>query len=171
MFHRRVFLRTRDCFARLTTGVPGRTVHVLDRTSEDFNKTYNYSGKFTECLNLASYNYLGFSPPQGECLEKVIGAINKYGVCTNSPRNEVGYSSLHQEAERLVAQYVGKPHAIIQSQGFSTNSTTLPILMGKGTLIISDELNHSSAVYGARLSGANLRAFKHNSNIMTPYVA
>ncbi|KAI0239541.1 serine palmitoyltransferase component [Massospora cicadina] len=163
MFHRRLYLRIRDCFSRPITGVAGRTVRVLDRTSDDFNKTYSYSGNVTECLNLASYNYLGFSQAHGDCLERVVGAIEAHGVTTSSSRNEVGYSALHQEAERLVAQFVGKPDAMIQSQGFSTNSTTLPILMGKGSLIISDELNHSSIVFGARLSGANVRAFKHNS--------
>lgn len=30
-------------------------------------------------------------------------------------------------------------------------------------MIISDELNHSSIVFGARLSGASVRVFKHNS--------
>lgn len=46
--------------------------------------------------------------------------------------------------------------------GFATNSTTLPALVGKGDLIISDELNHASLVYGARISGASIKVFKHN---------
>jgi len=29
-------------------------------------------------------------------------------------------------------------------------------------LIVSDELNHSSLVLGARLSGAKIKVFKHN---------
>lgn len=163
MFHRRLYMRIRDCFSRPVTGVAGRTIRVLQRTSDDFNKSYSYTGKSTECLNLSSYNYLGFSEASGDCLEQVVTAIQTYGVTTNSPRNEMGFGTLHREAERLVAQFVGKPASIVQSQGFSTNSTTLPILVGKGSLIISDELNHSSLVAGARLSGANIRAFKHNS--------
>jgi serine palmitoyltransferase len=51
---------------------------------------------------------------------------------------------------------------MIISMGFATNSTTLPALVSKGCLIISDELNHSSLVYGARVSGANIKVFKHN---------
>ncbi len=49
--------------------------------------------------------------------------------------------------------------------GFAVNSTTLPVLVGKGDLIISDELNHSSLVYGARVSGAEISVFKHNDAI------
>lgn len=33
----------------------------------------------------------------------------------------------------------------------------------QGCLILSDELNHASLVLGARLSGATIRVFKHNS--------
>jgi len=33
----------------------------------------------------------------------------------------------------------------------------------QGCLILSDELNHASLVLGARLSGAVIRVFKHNS--------
>jgi len=48
------------------------------------------------------------------------------------------------------------------SQGFATNSATLPTLVSKGCLIISDELNHSSIRFGVRLSGAVVRQYKHN---------
>lgn len=33
----------------------------------------------------------------------------------------------------------------------------------QGCLILSDELNHTSLILGARLSGASIRVFKHNS--------
>src|SRR5882762_8510432 len=48
------------------------------------------------------------------------------------------------------------------SMGFATNSTTIPALAGKGCLVISDEYNHASIRVGVRLSGANVRMFKHN---------
>ena len=66
------------------------------------------------------------------------------------------------QAEELVARFVGKPAAIITAMGFATNSTTLPALVSKGDLIISDAMNHSSLVVGARNSGASIRVFKHN---------
>ena len=38
----------------------------------------------------------------------------------------------------------------------------IPVLLGKGCLVISDELNHASIHFGVRISGANVRMFKHN---------
>merc|ERR1740138_685803 len=54
--------------------------------------------------------------------------------------------------------------------GFATNSTILPALFearagGQGVLVLSDELNHRSIVEGVRLSGAVVRAFKHNDMV------
>jgi hypothetical protein len=48
------------------------------------------------------------------------------------------------------------------NMGFGTNATTIPALVGKGDLIISDALNHTSIVNGARASQALIRIFKHN---------
>jgi len=65
-------------------------------------------------------------------------------------------------AEALVAQFVGMEDALISSMGFATNSAYIPALVGKGCLVISDEFNHASIRFGTRLSGANVRMFKHN---------
>lgn len=46
--------------------------------------------------------------------------------------------------------------------GFATNSVNIPALVDKHCLILSDELNHTSLILGARLSGAVIQVFKHN---------
>ena len=55
--------------------------------------------------------------------------------------------------------------------GFATNSTNIPTLVGKGDLIVSDELNHASLVLGARLSGAKIKVFKHNGKNSSSYLS
>lgn len=52
--------------------------------------------------------------------------------------------------------------AIVYNMGFATNAATIPALTSKGDLIISDALNHTSIVNGARGSAALIRIFKHN---------
>ena len=61
-----------------------------------------------------------------------------------------------------MAKFVGTEAAMTFGMGFATNSMNMPILVSKGCLILSDELNHASLVLGSRLSGATIRIFKHN---------
>ena len=64
---------------------------------------------------------------------------------------------MHKELEKSVADFVGKEDAITFGMGFATNSVGIPALVGKGCLIISDALNHSSIVAGVRGSGAKVK--------------
>ncbi|KAI8149045.1 pyridoxal phosphate-dependent transferase [Fennellomyces sp. T-0311] len=162
-YTRRLYMRVRDCWNRPITGVASKTVKLLDRETKDYNRTFQLTGKISECLNFASYNYLGFSQSQGPCADAVQEETMQRGLASASTRAEAGTLDLHQKAERLVAEFVGREAAMIISMGFATNSTTIPALVGRNCLIISDELNHSSIVFGARLSGASVRVFKHNS--------
>lgn len=75
---------------------------------------------------------------------------------------EGGFTSLHAKLEKVVADFVGKPAAMIFNMGYATNALGIPAIMHKGCLILSDSLNHASIVNGARASGATVRVFKHN---------
>jgi serine palmitoyltransferase len=115
-------------------------------------------------LNLSSYNYLGFAESDLEMRDGVVEVMRTYGVANCSSRSSIGTTEVHLELENCIARYVGKEAAIIFGMGFATNSMVLPALMDKGCLIISDELNHSSIVNGARGSGAKIKVFKHNNS-------
>ena len=57
---RRLKTRIDDCFARPIHGAPGRYIKCFNRFRS--GKTgYLYDGTSKECLNLSSYNYLGFA--------------------------------------------------------------------------------------------------------------
>ncbi|KAG1743720.1 serine palmitoyltransferase 2 [Suillus paluster] len=159
---RRLKRRMDGCFSQPVTGVAGRTIVILDRYSTDYNYTQIYTGSKTRALNISSYNYLGFSQGRGCCSDAVEECIRRYGVSTCGTRLESGSSELHVSAEALVARFVGMEDALIGSMGFATNSTSIPALVGKGSLVISDELNHASIRVGVRHSGAQVRMFKHN---------
>ena len=159
---RRLKMRINDCFARPVTGVPGRYITLIDRKSDDHNLHFKLTGTTTETLNMSSYNYLGFAQSEGPCADFVEENIKRYGVTVNSARADVGTSDLHVEVEELIARFVGKESAMVFSMGFGTNATAFPALIGKGCLVISDELNHASIRFGARLSGAMIEMFKHN---------
>ena len=159
---RRLKMRINDCFSRPTTGVPGRYITLIDRKSDDHNLHFQLTGTTTETLNMSSYNYLGFAQSEGPCADAVEEAVKKYGISVASSRAVAGTSELHIEVEELIAKFVGKPSAMVFSMGFATNATAFPALVSKGCLVISDELNHASIRYGARLSGAIIEMYKHN---------
>lgn len=161
-YTRRLKTRLDDCFSRPVTGVPGRTITLLDRISEDEHNTFKFTGTKTRALNVSSYNYLGFAQARGGCADAVEESLNRYGISSCGARLEAGTLDLHVAAEALVARFVGQEDALITSMGFATNSASIPALVGKGCLVISDEFNHASIRFGVRLSGASVRMFKHN---------
>ncbi|MCJ1470233.1 serine palmitoyltransferase component [Pseudocyphellaria aurata] len=159
---RRLKMRINDCFSRPVTGVPGRYITLLDRQSNDHNLHFRFTGSTTETLNMSSYNYLGFAQSEGPCADAVEETVRRCGMSLTSSRGDVGTSDLHVEVEDLIATFVGKESAMVYSMGFGTNASAFPALVGKGCLIISDELNHASIRFGSRLSGAMIEMFKHN---------
>lgn len=161
-YTRRLQRRVDECCSQPVAGVPGRTVLILDRYSTDYNVTKIYTGTKTRALNISSYNYLGFSQARGGCSDAVRESIRRYGTSTCGTRLESGSNELHVFAEALVARFLGTEDALVSSAGFATNSTFIPALVGKKSLIISDELNHTSIRVGARQSGAQIQMFKHN---------
>lgn len=56
----------------------------------------------------------------------------------------------------------GQTNKLLSLQNLCVHISKQRILF-QGCLILSDELNHASLVLGARLSGASIRTFKHNS--------
>lgn len=162
-YTRRLYLRIQDCFNRPIASAPDSWIDVVERYSKDNNKTLHRTSKTSKCLNLGSYNYLGFAAADEFCTPRVIESLKKYSPSTCSARVDGGTTKLHAELEELVARFVRKPAAILFGMGYATNSAIIPSLIGKGGLIISDSLNHNSIVNGARGSGATVRVFQHNS--------
>ncbi|KKK19824.1 serine palmitoyltransferase 2 [Aspergillus rambellii] len=163
-YTRRMKQRINDCFERPTTGVPGRHVALLNRTTND-NVDFRFTGTKTNTLNLSSYNYLGFAQSEGPCANAVEETIRREGISMPGSSSDVGYTKAQAEVEDQIARFVGKESAIVFSIGFVTNSTIFPCLVEKGCLILSDELNHASIRFGTRLSGAAIQVFAHNNMV------
>jgi serine palmitoyltransferase len=189
-YTRHVYKRIQDVFNRPLASNPGAVITVLERVSDDERKSMHVLGSISnldtrqqqqeyergehytlshdgnvarQCLNLGSYNYLGFGDDwQVTCAKDVKGSLSHYSVSGASCRYEYGTTALHRELERTVAAFLGKEDALVLNMGFNTNGTTIPALVGRGDLILSDELNHTSIVCGARASGAAIRTFRHN---------
>ena len=189
-YTRRLYTRVQDAFNRPISSNPGARIDVLERASRDGQKTLEVLGSLDNldtdkqrqmylqgkhyvqspdgsaarrCINLGSYNYLGFGDDWlSTCGHEVIASMEDFPISHASPRMDYGTSKIHRELEKTVAEFLGKEDAICLNMGFNTNATTIPALLGQGDLLISDELNHTSIVNGARASGASIRIFRHN---------
>ncbi|XP_046872786.1 serine palmitoyltransferase 2 [Hypomesus transpacificus] len=163
-YTRNLYMRIRDSLNRPVCSVPGAKFHLVERVSHDYNWTFHYTGRvMKDVINLGSYNYLGFAENTGACPAAAAHVTMTYGVGVGSTRQEMGNLDKHEEMEKLVATFLGVESAMTFGMGFATNSMNIPALMGKGCLILSDELNHASLVLGARLSGSTIRVYKHNN--------
>ncbi|MDR1997506.1 MAG: 8-amino-7-oxononanoate synthase [Candidatus Margulisbacteria bacterium] len=73
-----------------------------------------------------------------------------------------GNHKIYAVLEQALADWKQTGAALVFPTGYMTNVGALPALMGKHDLLILDKLCHASLIDGARLSGADLRVFKHN---------
>jgi serine palmitoyltransferase len=161
-YTRRMYYRIHDCWNRPISSAPGAWIDVMKRTPVDGQKPLELTGQTQHCLNLGSYNYLGFAAQDPYCTPRVEDALDTLGWGGCGARADAATTPRHVELENAVASFLGKEAAITCGMGFATNSAFLPVLAGKGCLVISDALNHSSIVSGVRGSGAKVKVFDHN---------
>ena len=98
--------------------------------------------------------------------ERVIAAakdaLDKYGSGCAGSRFLNGTLDLHVELEKELADFVGKDDCLCFSTGFTVNSGTLAMVVGRGDYIICDDRDHASIIDGRRLSFARQLHYKHN---------
>jgi len=161
-YTRHVYRRVRNLWGIPVSSVPGEHISLLERVTPDNGWTFELTGKERTCINLGSYNYLGFAENTGACAKDALKSCS-LGIATGSPRLELGSANYHTELEDLVARFLGVEDAITCGMGFATNTLNIPSILSKGCLVLSDEKNHASIILGLRLSGATIRVFKHNN--------
>jgi len=113
-----------------------------------------------EVIMLCSNNYLNLSN-HPRLIQGAIDAAKKYGAGSGSVRAIAGTMDLHMEVEKRLAQFKRTESSLIYQTGFAANAGLIPQLVGKGDIIISDELNHGSIIDGVRLTKADRAVFKH----------
>ena len=113
-----------------------------------------------EVIMLCSNNYLNLSN-HPKLIKEATTAANKFGAGSGSVRAIAGTMALHIEVEKCLAKFKGTESSLIYQTGFAANSGLIPQLVGKGDVIISDELNHGSIIDGVRLTKADRAVYKH----------
>ena len=112
-------------------------------------------------LSFSCNDYLGLS--QHPALKAAaIAAIERHGVGAGASRLVTGDNPLYAELEQRLARLKGTQAACVFGSGYLANAGIAPALVGRGDLILIDELAHSSLWTGARLSRAEVLSFRHN---------
>jgi glycine C-acetyltransferase len=114
-----------------------------------------------EVINLSSNNYLGLADDP-RLKAAMIQATEKWGAGSGAVRTIIGTMSIHNELEQKLAAFKHTEAAVVFQSGFTCNSGVIPVLVGEGDAIISDELNHASIIDGCRLTKAPTHRFKHS---------
>jgi len=155
-----------DCFNRPIQGAAAKEITVVSR---EWKKDHGVNVLAVpenpvtrRCINLGSYNYLGFGGPNECTTQPVVDTMRHSGVMIGTNACEMGVPAEQRELEHTIAEFIGKEDAIVMPMGYATNSLIIPALAGKRCLFLSDGLNHSSIVTGLRTSGATIRVVKHS---------
>src|SRR5437763_8964325 len=113
-------------------------------------------------INLASNNYLGLTT-HPKLREAALEATRKYGVGSGAVRTIAGTMKIHMQLEEKIARFKNSEACVVFQSGFAANAGTVSAVLGKDDFIISDQLNHTSIIDGARLSRAKILVFEHKS--------
>jgi 8-amino-7-oxononanoate synthase len=115
-----------------------------------------------ECINFASYNYLGLNG-HPDVREAAKQAIDTYGVSASASRVVAGERDIHRVLEKCIADFLGVDDAVAFVSGHATNIALIgQLLRPRSDLLLHDAFIHNSVMVGAKLSGCARRAFPHN---------
>jgi len=132
----------------------------LRESESPAGRTITINGR--ELINFGSNDYLGFAN-EPSLREAAKAAIDRWGVGAGASRLISGTLSPHVRLEERLAEFKGTEAALSFSSGYAAAVGTLGALLRKDDVVILDKLCHASLIDGARLSGAVMRIFPHNS--------
>ncbi|MDR1989693.1 MAG: pyridoxal phosphate-dependent aminotransferase family protein [Acidobacteriaceae bacterium] len=113
-------------------------------------------------LMCGSNNYLGLSF-HPKVIAAAQAALEREGTGTTGSRVANGTFAAHRRLEQRFAEVYGLSQAMIFSTGYQANLGIISGLCGADDTILVDIESHASIYDGAKLSGATLFQFRHNS--------
>jgi glycine C-acetyltransferase len=120
-------------------------------------------GMDREFVRMNSNSYLGLDL-DGEVIEAGEGAARSFGAGPGAVRFISGTSLPHVELEKKLANFHGRGAGMAFSSAYAAVMGVLPALITPGTIVISDELNHSCIINAIRLAS-------HAVKVVTPHAS
>lgn len=107
-----------------------------------------------------SNDYLGLAN-HPDVIAALQRAAADYGVGSGAAHLITGHTDVHHRLEEALAEYTGRPRALLFSTGYMANMGVINALMKQGDRLFEDRLNHASLVDAGQLSRARMLRYQH----------
>ena len=115
-------------------------------------------------LAFCSNDYLGLANHPDVIAAMQQGAA-KWGVGGGASHLVLGHSTPHHALEEALAEFTGRPRALLFSTGYMANLAAVTALVGQGDTVLEDRINHASLLDAGLLSGARFSRYLHNDAV------
>ena len=115
-------------------------------------------------LNFCSNDYLGLANDE-RLKEAFKQGVDQWGVGASASHLISGHTCAHDALEEVLADFVGRPRALLFSSGYAANMGTINSLVSEGDHVFQDRLNHASLLDGGWISRAHFHWFEHRDLI------
>ena len=112
-------------------------------------------------LAFCSNDYLGLAN-HPDVIAALRAGAEKWGVGGGASHLVIGHSTPHHELEEALAEFTGRPRALLFSTGYMANLAAVTALVGQGDTVLEDRINHASLLDAGLLSGARFSRYLHN---------
>ncbi|MBM7062255.1 8-amino-7-oxononanoate synthase [Pseudomonas sp. UL073] len=112
-------------------------------------------------LAFCSNDYLGLAN-HPEVIRAMQQGAEQWGVGGGASHLVIGHSTPHHALEEALAEFTGRPRALLFSTGYMANLAAVTALVGQGDTVLEDRLNHASLLDAGLLSGARFSRYLHN---------
>ncbi|MDE0224331.1 MAG: 8-amino-7-oxononanoate synthase [Gammaproteobacteria bacterium] len=113
-----------------------------------------------ELLNFCSNDYLGLAGDV-RVAEAFKTAVERWGVGAGASHLVCGHTQAHEELETTLAEFTGRPRALVYSSGYAANVGVINALLSVSDLVCEDRLNHASLLDGGWISRARFAWYGH----------
>ena len=111
-------------------------------------------------LCFCSNDYLGLAS-HPTIISGAKKAMDDYGFGSGASHLVIGHSRVHHELEEKLADFTGRPRALLFSTGYMANVGTIRGLLRPADTVFQDQLNHASLLDGGWLSRAHFNRYQH----------
>jgi 8-amino-7-oxononanoate synthase len=112
-------------------------------------------------LAFCNNDYLGLAN-HPQVIEAWQAGASRWGVGGGASHLVIGHSTPHHVLEEALAEFTGRPRALLFSNGYMANMGAVTALVGQGDTVLEDRLNHASLLDAGLLSGARFNRYLHN---------